>query len=202
MFVLWEVNIYWELSLQWASNKLWWLLFKHSLDNMFFCESWVGDGSFCHFNSFVNVFMNAINTSFTLLCFWIPLGCGLCQFLSPRRQPASHNTSLSCVAEHWQTQFTKGKTELTPCCGSCPDGNKWLIPFQGGAHLLCKASLHTRVGETRRDKGVDKPSWLTQSNTTAGQGMLRTNSLKRKACSCRHHRLLPPLSHTWWGLAR
>lgn len=110
-----------------------------------------GDGSFCHFNSFVNVFMNAINTSFTLLCFWIPLGCGVCQFPSPRRQPAPHNISLSCVAEHWQTQFTKGKSELTPRCGS---GSWWehtthFIP-RGNPPSLSSGLAHKSV-EARRD---------------------------------------------------
>lgn len=90
-----------------------------------------GKRSFCRFNSFVNVFMNAISTSFTLLCFWIPLRYGLCQVSSPRRGEASCSTPLSCVAEHWQTQFTGGEHEMTLCRRSCCDMYKWslsLIP--------------------------------------------------------------------------
>lgn len=104
-----------------------------------------GDGNSCHFNSFVNVFMNAINTSFTLLCFWIPLGCGLCQFLSPRRRPASHNIPLSCVAEHWQTQFTEGRSEPAPCCGSCLDGTHDSSPSEAEPTAPGEECSHTSI---------------------------------------------------------
>lgn len=176
MFALWKAIIYWVISAWWASNKLWWLLLKHYLGVLCYSVSleW-GNWSFCHFNSFVNVFMNAINTSFTLLCFWIPLGCGLCQFFSPRRLPASHNISLSCVAEHWQTQFTQGKSELAPCCGRGPDGNERFISFQGRTHLLWETYLCTWVWATRRKEE------LTQRKITAGQDKLRTQALQGKA---------------------
>lgn len=136
-----------------------------------------GDGNSCHFNSFVNVFMNAINTSFTLLCFWIPLGCGLCQFLSPRRRPASHNIPLSCVAEHWQTQFTEGRSEPAPCCGSCLDGTHDSSPSEAEPTAPGK-SAHTQA---YGDKAIRKASWLTQSKITAGQEMPRTQGLEDRS---------------------
>lgn len=94
MFALGKDNIYWELFLQWASNKLRQLLSKTFFGVTCFPVNleW-GKRSSCHFNSFVNVFMNAINTSFTLLCFWIPLGCGVCQF--PRSQ------ETACITQHF-----------------------------------------------------------------------------------------------------
>lgn len=113
-----------------------------------------GKGSFCHFNSFVNVFMNAISTSFTLLCFWIPLRYGLCQLLSPRRGEASCSTPLSCVAEHWQTQFAGGEHEMTWCSRCCCDMDKWPLLFQARHHLSWgSASVHRWVKE--------KQGWFT-----------------------------------------
>lgn len=136
-----------------------------------------GDGNSCHFNSFVNVFMNAINTSFTLLCFWIPLGCGLCQFLSPRRRP-HHTTFRSAV---W---LSTDKLNLPKAGVSRPHAVA-VVLMGHTTHLRPRQNppppgkrAHTQA---YGDKAIRKASWLTQSKITAGQEMPRTQGLEDRS---------------------
>lgn len=166
---------------------------------MFSCDSWVGDESFCHFNSFVNVFMNAINTSFTLLCFWIPLGCGLCQFLSPRRQP-HHTTFHSAV---WlstvKLNLPKARVSWHHAVAVVLMGTNDSFHSKGEPTFLWKARLYSSVW---RQGGTESFLADTEQNHCRSRNAKNRGLQIRKASYCRHNRLLSSSPRLHGGLTR